>query len=481
MTLPQKGQIRIFDFIKIFLLVFFSFCGTTTAQERGNSSFRPNLGLNLENVTGPLSKIYGLKTPRGALVNKVISPGPAMQSGIEIGDVILSFDGKTVAEASQLSNLIGSSTLGKTVNVVILRMGKEVSKKVQLSPPAIKEPSCKELYHFPDSGWSRIEDAAQRAFGKRFIDMTPLDFAGALQLVSDCEKATFERQKAGIPGLPFYQSYLTRELPEAIRRQTGQTQEDRAALGKRIALEQEAAKARAASEAEEQKAAEEKAAKARTDEIRVQCRAKIFRMLTEIGLLGTDDESIKRLRELNTDFQEWRRTINSLSPDLKSSLAELEENFAKQYRGHQEQVKKIEEEIRKKKLAEEEERVKIEEEIQRNRQQAEKKAASEAELKLYYLTYLQLQFCVQKFPNFEDAKNTAKEISKNREADFSPDQTEKFWRGSAEDFKKKVEPILKTTSQLYEKCSQTSEMLSILIESGGARRETSQNVPRKRL
>jgi serine protease Do len=58
--------------------------------------------------------------------------GPAKPAGIEAGDVIVSFDGKDIKEAKDLSRVVADTAVGKEVDVVLIRKGKEETHKVTL-------------------------------------------------------------------------------------------------------------------------------------------------------------------------------------------------------------------------------------------------------------------------------------------------------------------------------------------------------------
>lgn len=100
-------------------------------QKQGRVT-RGLLGVNIQDVTPNLAKSFGLKEGKGALVAQVTSEGPAEKAGIEQGDVIVMFDGQTVADAKDLSRIVASTTVGKTVTVKVLRDGKEVDREVKV-------------------------------------------------------------------------------------------------------------------------------------------------------------------------------------------------------------------------------------------------------------------------------------------------------------------------------------------------------------
>jgi hypothetical protein len=76
-----------------------------------------------------------------------------------------------------------------------------------------------------------------------------------------------------------------------------------------------------------------------------------------------------------------------------------------------------------------------------------------------------LQFCAKRFPYFSEAKGTARDVAKNKEAEFSSSQISEIWDATARVFAT-MEPLLKTTNDLFLQCSGTSNTLAGIIMSG---------------
>ncbi len=90
------------------------------------------LGVRIQTVTEDLAEGLGLDEPRGALVAGIQEGGPAVGTGLEAGDVIIRFDGKDVDEMRDLPRIVADTEVGKTVDVVVLRDGKEKTFEVEL-------------------------------------------------------------------------------------------------------------------------------------------------------------------------------------------------------------------------------------------------------------------------------------------------------------------------------------------------------------
>lgn len=98
------------------------------------------LGVRIQSVTDSIADSLGMDKPKGALVANVTPDSPAADAGIEVGDVILSFDGKDVENMRSLPRLVARTAIGKASDVVILRNDKKKTVKVTIGrlPKALK-------------------------------------------------------------------------------------------------------------------------------------------------------------------------------------------------------------------------------------------------------------------------------------------------------------------------------------------------------
>ncbi len=93
---------------------------------------RGYLGVRIQPVTDDIAESLGMKDSKGVLISGVIDGGPVADGTLEAGDVILKFDGKIVDEPRALSGAVAESPVGKAVDVLIMRKGKELTVKVTL-------------------------------------------------------------------------------------------------------------------------------------------------------------------------------------------------------------------------------------------------------------------------------------------------------------------------------------------------------------
>jgi serine protease Do len=90
------------------------------------------LGVRIQQVTDDIAESLGMKHPHGALIAGVDDKGPSKAAGIEPGDVVVKFDGHDIKEMRDLPRIVADTPVGKEVEVIVLRKGKEETRKVKL-------------------------------------------------------------------------------------------------------------------------------------------------------------------------------------------------------------------------------------------------------------------------------------------------------------------------------------------------------------
>ena len=90
---------------------------------------RGRIGVQIDSVSKEVAEAIGLGKPQGALVRGVEAGAPAEKAGVEPGDIITKFDGKTIEKSSDLPRLVGNIKPGTKSVVTVFRRGasKELS------------------------------------------------------------------------------------------------------------------------------------------------------------------------------------------------------------------------------------------------------------------------------------------------------------------------------------------------------------------
>lgn len=92
-------------------------------ERMSNGRIRAFLGINGADVTAEANEQSGV--PMGAYVTGIIMDSPAMNVGIQSGDVIVGIDNKEIRSFSNFTEYMESSTPDTTVNIVIMRQSGE--------------------------------------------------------------------------------------------------------------------------------------------------------------------------------------------------------------------------------------------------------------------------------------------------------------------------------------------------------------------
>ena len=148
---------------------------------------RGQLGVIIQEVSYDLAKSFGLDKASGALIAKVMPNSPAMQAGLQVGDIVRSVNGEEVRVSSDLPVMVGSMLPGKEVSLEVWRKGEKINVKVKLGSMAEQNETSSRATEQPQS--------ANPADGFT-VDNTGLTLRvdeGAGKKPSDC----FPRQRRG--------------------------------------------------------------------------------------------------------------------------------------------------------------------------------------------------------------------------------------------------------------------------------------------
>lgn len=100
-------------------------------KEKGHVE-RGFLGVGVQEVSGDLARSFDMERPTGALVTSTAKDSAASEAGIDPGDIIVEFAGKTIHKSADLPPVVGNSPVGKPVKVKILRNGDYKTMTVRL-------------------------------------------------------------------------------------------------------------------------------------------------------------------------------------------------------------------------------------------------------------------------------------------------------------------------------------------------------------
>ncbi|MFZ5998457.1 MAG: DegQ family serine endoprotease [Nitrospirota bacterium] len=101
------------------------------------------LGVSVQPLTPELARQFSIKDERGALIGDVTEESPAEKAGLQRGDVIVEYNGKSVGDPTAFRNMVANTPVGKEVAITILRDGKTKTLKATIAelPSEMQKPS----------------------------------------------------------------------------------------------------------------------------------------------------------------------------------------------------------------------------------------------------------------------------------------------------------------------------------------------------
>ena len=96
---------------------------------------RPWIGARTNSIDATMASALGLDRAKGAVINELLTGGPAEQAGLDKGDVILSVDGTDINDDSGLRFKLATLRPRETVPVEYVRDGQNRSTQVRVDTP----------------------------------------------------------------------------------------------------------------------------------------------------------------------------------------------------------------------------------------------------------------------------------------------------------------------------------------------------------
>jgi len=144
------------------------------------------MGVGITDVTPENAKFFDVTDNMGALVNQVDPDSPGARAGLRVGDVVKELNGKKVSDAGELQVEVGQRSPGTTIQLQVLRDGKDVKVPVTLGDMNNRKEEVSENHG--EHGKAR--------WGLGLADMTP-DARSQLQAPVDVKGAVIEQVQPG--------------------------------------------------------------------------------------------------------------------------------------------------------------------------------------------------------------------------------------------------------------------------------------------
>ena len=124
---------------------------------------RGQIGVGIQDITPELRQAFNLENGQlGVLINHVEKKTPAAKAGLQTGDIVIAVNGENTESTGQLRTQIGSRQIGDTVELTILRDGKQKTVEVKVGEPVQFSRASSEVHpllegaQFSDTDGERI-------------------------------------------------------------------------------------------------------------------------------------------------------------------------------------------------------------------------------------------------------------------------------------------------------------------------------------
>lgn len=85
---------------------------------------RPWLGVNAQDADAALIKAYRAKGTSGVIITRITPESPAEKAKLEVGDLILTIDGRAVVSVREMTRMLSDKAIGKPITLSISRDGR---------------------------------------------------------------------------------------------------------------------------------------------------------------------------------------------------------------------------------------------------------------------------------------------------------------------------------------------------------------------
>ena len=90
------------------------------------------MGVNISELDNEYAQELGVDISQGVVIEQLVDGGSAQYAGMQIKDVIVAVNGRTIRSVPELQESIGRSAVGETLEMTVIRKGKRKNITVPL-------------------------------------------------------------------------------------------------------------------------------------------------------------------------------------------------------------------------------------------------------------------------------------------------------------------------------------------------------------
>lgn len=94
---------------------------------------RPWLGVNVQDADEALIRAYRARGSSGAIITRITDESPAATARLEVGDLILSIDGRAVGGVREMTRILSEKPIGQAITITLVRDGRQRDMQVTLA------------------------------------------------------------------------------------------------------------------------------------------------------------------------------------------------------------------------------------------------------------------------------------------------------------------------------------------------------------
>lgn len=95
---------------------------------------RGRFGAQGQDLTPQLAQAFGIELNNGFIVTQIESASPADRAGLQVGDVIVSANGRKIRSADDMHNLVGLLRIGQIIDIRLYRDGELKQLNAEIQP-----------------------------------------------------------------------------------------------------------------------------------------------------------------------------------------------------------------------------------------------------------------------------------------------------------------------------------------------------------